>query len=42
MHLVDSQRRRVKAPVMISESQGLDEYIKILEMREHNSILPLR
>lgn len=31
MHLVDSQRRTVKAPVMISAGQRLDAYIKILE-----------
>lgn len=42
MHLVDSQRRRIEAAVMISESQRLDAYIKILEIREHSLILPLR
>jgi len=31
MHLVDSQRRTAKAPVVISASQRLDAYIKILE-----------
>ena len=37
MHLADSQRRTVKAPVMISASQRLDAYIKILE--SHVNIL---
>lgn len=42
MHLVDSQRRRIKAPVMISESQRLDAYIKVLDICEYSLILPLR